>query len=441
MTTYAKAVRELDARQPERMVPDLSRITALADLLDHPERTYPTIHVTGTNGKTTTARAACSILCAHGLSAGLYTSPHLHSLTERLALCLEPIEEREFAEEWDRLRPYLEEVDRRGPERVTYFEALTALAFLWFADKPVEAAVFEVGMGGVWDATNLIASDVAVLCPIGLDHPELGGSVLQVATEKAGIIKDTTQAVVVREQTSDALRVIESRAKETGSPVLLEGREWGLGPRSLAVRGQQISVRGVHAEYDGFFLPLHGAHQASNAGAAIVAAESLLGRALDEAALREALETLTSPGRMEVVAHDPTTVLDGAHNPDAAKALAAALPEAFTWQRLHLVLGMLKDKDVDAVLASLAALPGLEQVHVAASRSPRALPAEVLADACWRAGLQAKAHGSVEEAVDAARAAAGPDDLVLVTGSLYTVAIAREHLASASDRPTPPPST
>ena len=426
---FADAVRELDARQPERMVPDLSRITALADLLDHPERTYPSVHVTGTNGKTTTARAVASILCAHGLTAGLYTSPHLHSVTERFALCLEAISEEEFAEEWERLRPYLEEVDGRSGERVTYFEALTALAFLWFADKPVQAGVFEVGMGGVWDATNLVTGDVAVLCPVGLDHPELGGSVLEVATEKAGIIKEGSVAVV-REQRPDALRVIEGRAREVSAEaVLLEGRDWGLGPRALAVRGQQISLRSTQAEYDGFFLPLHGAHQASNVAAAIVAAEAFLGRALDERSLREALTGLSSPGRMEVVAHEPTVLLDGAHNPDAARALASALPEAFTWPRVHLVLGILRDKDVDGIVEPLAALPGLQGVHVAASRSPRALPAEVLADACWRAGAQAKAHGSVEDAVDAARAEADPTDLVVVTGSLYTVAIAREHLA------------
>ena len=425
MSGFADAVAELDARQPERMVPDLSRITAVAELADHPERKYRTVHVTGTNGKTTTARAVASLLCAHGLTAGLYTSPHLHSVTERLALCLEPISEEEFAEEWERLRPYLQEVDRKG-ERVTYFEALTALAYLWFADKPVDVGVFEVGMGGVWDATNLISGDVAVLCPIGVDHPELGGSVLQVAEEKAGIIKKGGVAVV-REQRPDALRVIESRAREAGADVLLEGRDWGLGPRSLAVRGQQIAVRGIHAEYEGYFVPLHGPHQAANAAASIVATEAFLGRALDEGAVREGLEALTSPGRLEVIAHEPTTVLDGAHNPDAAAALAAALPEVFSWGKLHLVLGIFQDKDVDGILEGLAPLGG--DAYVAQSRSPRALPADALADACWRAGISAKVFGSVEEAVDAARDGAEDDDLVVVTGSLYTVAAARAHLS------------
>jgi dihydrofolate synthase/folylpolyglutamate synthase len=426
VTSFADAVKELDDRQPERMVPDLSRITAVAELADHPELKYRTVHVTGTNGKTTTARAVANLLCAHGLTAGLYTSPHLHSVTERIALCLDPISEEEFAEEWERLAPYLAEVDRRG-ERVTYFEALTALAYLWFADKPVDVGVFEVGMGGVWDATNLIRGEVAVLCPIGLDHPELGGSVLQVAEEKAGIIKEGGVAVV-REQRPDAMRVIEARAREVDADVLLEGRDWGLGPRSLAVRGQQLAVRGVHAEYEGFFLPLHGAHQAANAAAAIVAAESLLGRALDEGAVREALDQLSSPGRLEVIAHEPTTVLDGAHNPDAARALAAALPEVFSWGKLHLVIGIFQDKDVDGILEALAPLGA--DAYVVQSRSPRAMAADVLADACWRAGITAKVFGSVEEAVDAARDASDDDDLVVVTGSLYTVAAAREHLTS-----------
>ena len=219
---FRQALAELDGRQPERMVPDLSRITALADLLDHPERTYPTIHVTGTNGKTTTARLATSIACAHGLSTGTYTSPHLLSVVERLALCGDPIDEQEFADEYERLLPVLREVDGAG-ERVTYFETLTALAYLWFADKPVSPGVFEVGMGGVWDATNLVAGDVAVICPIALDHPELGSTVAEVAREKAGIVKEGKVAVC-REQPEEALDVIARRCAEAGATLRWRGR-------------------------------------------------------------------------------------------------------------------------------------------------------------------------------------------------------------------------
>src|SRR5438093_7295392 len=202
--------------------PDLSRITALAELLDDPQLTYPTIHITGTNGKTTTARLVTALACAHGLTAGLYTSPHLLSITERFELCGEPIPEREFGEEYEHLQPYLQTVDASRGE-VTYFEALTALAFLWFADKPVNVGVFEVGMGGAWDATNLVAGDVAVLCPIALDHAELGSTVEQVATEKAGIIKPGKVAVV-REQASEATNVIEKPCAEYEVTMLREGR-------------------------------------------------------------------------------------------------------------------------------------------------------------------------------------------------------------------------
>src|ERR687896_2614343 len=220
---FEEALADLDARQPERIVPDLDRIRALTGLLDHPERAYPTVHVAGTNGKTTTTRLIGRILCAHGLSAGVYTSPHLASVTERVTLCDDDIPETEFAETYDHLRPYLDEVDRRGQEPVTYFEALTALAYLWFADKPVEAAVFEVGMGGTWDATNLIPARIAVLCSIALDHPELGPTVRDVATEKAGIIKEGATAVI-QEPGPDALPAIEGRGRDVRATPIPPGR-------------------------------------------------------------------------------------------------------------------------------------------------------------------------------------------------------------------------
>ena len=422
---FAQAVRELDARQPERMVPDLSRISALAELLDHPQRTYPTVHVTGTNGKTTSARLVTRILCAHGLAAGLYTSPHLASVTERLAICDDPIDEEEFASEYERLAPYLEEVDRRG-ELVTYFETLTALAYLWFADKPVDVGVFEVGMGGLWDATNLVRGEVAILGPVALDHPELGSTVREVATEKAGIIKEGTVAIV-REQTAEAMAVIEDRARETGADLRLEGRDFEVTSRAVAVGGQQLSVRGLDRNYDDLFLARHGPHQARNAAAAVAASEALLGRALADEPLREALAEATSPGRLEVVGRRPLMVLDGAHNPDAARALAAALTDAFVWRRLLLVIGILADKDAEGVLEHLA--PLAERAFAARSSSPRALDPELLARAAERAGIPTTVVGSVPSAVDAAVEAATDDDAVLVTGSLYTVAEARAHLA------------
>ncbi len=197
---FQDALRDLDARQPEQMPqPSLDRIAAVEELLDHPELTYPSIHITGTNGKTTTARLVTGLACAHGLTTGTFVSPHLQSVTERLTLCGGEISVAEFGEEYERLLPYLRTVDGRSDRRVTYFEALTALAFLWFADKPVQLGVFEVGMGGTWDATNLVRGEVAVLCPIGLDHVGiLGDTVEEIAGEKAGILKPGSAAVVRR---------------------------------------------------------------------------------------------------------------------------------------------------------------------------------------------------------------------------------------------------
>ena len=395
----------------------------MAHLLDDPQVTYPSVHVTGTNGKTTTARLVARILCAHGLTAGVYTSPHLHSVTERLAVCDDPISEDEFAEEYERLLPYLNEVDARG-EKVTYFEALTALAYLWFADKPVAVGVFEVGMGGSWDATNLVAGDVAVLCPIALDHPELGSTVGQVATEKAGIIKPGS-AVVAREQPDEALAVVEAQCHEVGATLHLEGREWELAGRIQGVGGQVLSIRGIHETYRDLRLSLFGDHAARNAAAAVTAAECFLDRALKGDAIAESLAGARSPGRLEVAARHPLVVFDGAHNPAGAHALVAALPEAISWDGLFLVLGVSSNKDVDGIVRELAPLRPAA-VFATASSSVRAAPPERVAEACDRAGLPAETVPSVEEALEAARSLAGPTDLILVTGSLYTVADARK---------------
>ncbi|MGH2764905.1 MAG: bifunctional folylpolyglutamate synthase/dihydrofolate synthase [Actinomycetota bacterium] len=418
---FAQALSDLDGRQPSRMVPDLDRIRMLADLLDHPERIYPSVHVTGTNGKTTTARLIARILCAHGLATGVYTSPHLRSVTERLALCDENISEEELAEVYTHLEPFLHEVDARG-ERVTYFETLTALAYLWFADKPVDAGVFEVGMGGEWDATNLIDGKVAVFCSIDMDHPELGSTVEEVAREKAGIIKPGAIAVV-EDPGPDSLPPIEVRAAEVGATTLLRDRDYRLTDRRPAVGGQQVSVAAVHGEYGDLAVPLHGSHQAENVTAAVVAAEAFLGQALDEAALRQALAGATSPGRLEPVSRHPLVVLDGAHNPDAARAMVEGLAEAFVWQRLHLVVGVLETKDVDGILTPLASR--VTRAYACANSNPRSLRPEAMAAACRRAGIDAEPQPTVAGALDEAEAVAGEDDLILVTGSLYTVADAR----------------
>lgn len=422
-----QALAELDARQPEGSPkPDLDRIRAVLALLDDPQLRFPTIHVTGTNGKTTTARLATALACAHGLATGLYTSPHLLSVTERMSVCGTPIGDEEFAEEYEHLLPFLRTIDERVGD-VTYFESLTALAFLWFADKPIDLGVIEVGMGGTWDATNLVAGDVAVLCPVGLDHPELGSTVAEIATEKAGIIKPGKIAVV-REQPPEALAVLEARCDDYEVPLLLEGRDWSVDART-AMGGQSLAIRGIRGTYDDVLLGLFGGFAARNAGAAVVALEAFLDRPLEEDAVRDALGTATSPGRVEVVGRRPLVVLDGAHNPAAAAALAETLPEVFTWDRLHLVVAAFADKDVAGILASLA--PLADRTYAAANSNPRSRTADEMATLLSAAGAPGERFASVAEALAAARASAGEGDLILVTGSLYTVADARRALGGS----------
>ena len=426
---FEEAVTRLDLRQPEHMPePSLDRIRAVSALLNDPQLTYPTIHVTGTNGKTTIARAAADIACAHGVKTGLFTSPHLRTVRERLSVCGVEISEDDFAEEWEHLEPFLEVVDGQEQGASTYFEAVTALAFLWFADKPVGLAVVEVGMGGSWDATNVVASDVAVIGEVALDHPELGSTVQEVATEKAGIVK-AGKTVVVREQPDDALKVIEARASEVGATALLEERDWEVEVRSPAVGGQQFRVRGVHDTYDDLFLPMCGEHAVRNAAAAIVAVESVLGHALDPDATRSAIDALRIPGRLEVITRSPLIVLDGAHNPAGAEALARTLTEAFTWSRMHVVLAVSSNKDVDGVIAALAPLADLW--YPARNESIRSFAAEHVAERIAAAGGRVADLGTVQESLAAARDAAATDDLILVTGSLYTVADARRALGGS----------
>jgi dihydrofolate synthase/folylpolyglutamate synthase len=427
---FTEALADLDGRMPENMPgPSLERIRKVVDLLDHPELIYPTIHVAGTNGKTTTTRLATSLACAHGFTTGTFTSPHLESITERLSICGRAISEEEFAETYSHLLPYMEHVDF-GSERVTYFEALTALAYLWFADKPVGLAVFEVGMGGSWDATNLVRGDIAVICPVGIDHVQhLGTTVDRIATEKAGIIKEGRTAVV-REQRPEAMEVIEARAREVGATLLEEGRDFELLRRGTALGGQAIAVRTPNAEYEDLFVPLFGENAARNASAAITALEALLGRALNEGATRSALRSASSPGRVEVLARHPLVILDGAHNADAANALVTALRESFRWDRLLLVMASFADKDVEQLAGILA--PLADAAYATRMSSPRAAPPERVANALRVAGVDdVRTLDSVRSAVDAARADAAEGDLVLVTGSFYTVADARPLLAGA----------
>jgi dihydrofolate synthase / folylpolyglutamate synthase len=427
---FEEAVARLDRRQPEHMPePSLDRIRAITELLDDPQLTYPTIHVTGTNGKTTIAHAAVAAACAHGVTTGRYTSPHLVTVRERISLCEDPISEEEFAEEWEHLEPVLEVVDAKGMGETTYFEVVTALAFLWFADKPVGLGVFEVGMGGSWDATNLIAGDVAVIGEVSLDHPELGSTVREVATEKAGIIKEGKSVVVRRQPDDDAMAVIEDRVREVGAAVLLEGRDWEAEGRVPAVGGQSFRIRGAHGTYEDLFVPMFGEHAVRNTAAGAVAFESLLGHGLNEEALRSALASLRIPGRLEVAGRSPTILLDGAHNPAGAEALARSLGEAFVAERLHVVLAVSSNKDLDGVIAPL--VPITDAWYPARNESTRSFPVEHVAERIAAAGGRVADLGTVAEMLAAARDAAAEEDLILVTGSLYTVADARRALGGS----------
>ncbi|MDP9299671.1 MAG: Mur ligase family protein [Actinomycetota bacterium] len=423
---FSESLSRLNARQPEHMPgPSLDRIREIVALLDQPQRTYPSIHITGTNGKTTAARVAASVACAHGITVGLYTSPHLLSVTERLSICGQDITEAEFAQEWEHLEPFLQLVDGRGYGEVTYFEAVTALAYLWFADKPVGLGVFEVGLGGTWDATNLVDGEVAVVTPIGMDHvAELGPTLEDIAAEKAGILKPGATAVF-REQEPAAAAVLAARAAEIGSAPRWEGEDWEVEERLLAVGGQAFRLRGLHATYDDLYLPLFGDYAVHNAAAAIVAVEALTGQPLHEDTLREGLAVVQSPGRLEIVALEPSVILDGAHNPAGAAALAEAMRESFRWQRLHLVLAVSANKDLAGICAPLA--PLADEAYVARNDSVRSAdPADVAA----ALGRPAALFSSVAEALAAARGAADPRDVVLVTGSLFTVADAKRALAA-----------
>jgi dihydrofolate synthase/folylpolyglutamate synthase len=426
---FQGAVAELEGRKEGRMIPDLSRILQLATLMADPQLSYPTIHVTGTNGKSTTARVVSALACAHGITTGLYTSPHLERVTERLSVCGVDMRADEFAEEYTHLMPYLDLVDGRSADRVTYFEALTALAYLWFADKPVGLGVFEVGMGGTWDATNLVAGDVAVICPVALDHPELGSTIAEVAGEKAGIIKEAKIAIV-REQPEEAARVIAARAAAMRAELKHEFTDWEVEERLTAVGGQALRIRGLYGTYDDLYLPLFGEHAARNTAAAVAAVEALTGQALEQVAVRESLATVRSPGRLEVVGRDPLVILDGAHNPAGAEALALAMREFFLWDRLHLVIAVSANKDVDGMLVQLA--PLADVAYAARNQSERTGEAERIAERLGAEGTPVTIHDTVAAALDAALAAADGADCVLVTGSLYTVADARRALGRPS---------
>lgn len=405
--------------------PRIEPVRRLAELAGSPQLSYPVIQIAGTNGKTSTARAIESLLRAHGLRTGLFTSPHLIAFAERFQIDGEPIEGSRLADAWEELRLPLEVVDAElaeaGQGAITFFEALAVLAFTAFADAPVEVAVLEVGMGGEWDATNIADAQVAVFTPIDLDHTAiLGPDVATIARTKAGIVKSGS-TVVTAEQDPDALAEIEAAAAAHGCRLVIAGRDFTLVEDRLAVGGRQIDVVGLSgAAYDPAFVPLYGRHQAENAALAIASVEVFFDRPVPEEVLEQGFAQLTSPGRLQLIGTDPIVYVDAAHNPHGAEALARAVTESFGFEELALVIGMLEEKDAAGLFDALA--PIAARITIVPVDSPRSAPAEDLASRGEIAAgdVPVSVAVSLPEALDEARAWAGRQDgrAVLVTGSV-----------------------
>ncbi|WP_285242821.1 folylpolyglutamate synthase/dihydrofolate synthase family protein [Pseudarthrobacter sp. fls2-241-R2A-127] len=432
---------ELLGRAPEnKMEPRLAPLFRAMDVLGEPNKAFPIIHVTGTNGKTSTSRMIESVLRAHGLSTGRYTSPHLSKVTERISIDGHPVPDETFVRIWDEIRPYLQivdsELEAEGQPRLTYFECLTILGFAIFADQPVNVAVIEVGLGGITDATNVGDGQVSVVTPISLDHTDLLGDTTEdIAREKAGIIKPGGYLISAA-QPIDAAQVLLEKAKEVDVPFRFEGVEFGVESRTVAVGGQMVTIQGIAGRYPDLLVPLHGSHQAQNAAVAVAALEAFFGggKELDFEVLQEGFAAVTSPGRLEVVRTAPTIIVDAAHNPDGIKASAAALQEAFTFTKLVPVVGVLKEKDAEEILRELKeSLGGLaDEYCFTQSNSPRAVPATELAELAIDLGfgedkvhIAEKLDDALEWAVERAEANDDLSGAVLVTGSITLVAEAR----------------
>ena len=425
-------------RQGEQWVqPRVERTRRVLELLGDPQATYRVVHLTGTNGKTSTARIVESIVRAHGLRTGLYTSPHLERFTERVMIDGEPIDDGLVADAWDEISPFVDLVDAElaaaGDAPLTFFELLTVLAFVAFADAPVDVAVIEVGMGGSWDSTNTADGDVVVFAPIDLDHADrLGNTIAEITTVKSGIIKPGAAAVSA-EQNPAALEVLKAAADARSASLAVEGDAFGLTAQSLAVGGQQISVQGLAGTYDELYLPLYGAHQGHNAALAIAAVESLIGGAEQPLAtdvVADGLAQVTSPGRLQLVGVAPTVLVDSAHNPHGARALVSALEDSFDFDEWGIVLGAFGDKDIAGIVSTV--VPAAAHVFATAPDSDRAADPDALADLVEAAGAHVTVHRNLAEAAEAARewAAASDRRAVVIAGS---VVLAGEALQLAAE--------
>ncbi|MEV7875714.1 folylpolyglutamate synthase/dihydrofolate synthase family protein [Microbacterium sp. NPDC089188] len=413
-------------RQGEQWVqPRVERTRRVLELLADPQRTYRVIHVTGTNGKTSTSRMIESLLRAMGLRTGLFTSPHLERFTERILIDGEPVADAAIADAWDEIQPFVDMVDAElsasDDAPLTFFELLTVLAFVVAADAPIDVLVLEVGMGGEWDSTNTADGDVAVFTPIDIDHADrLGSTIAEIATVKAGIIKPGA-AVVTAAQPPEALRAVRARAEKEGATVSVAGDGFALEDQTLAVGGQQVSIRGVAGSYREVYLPLYGAHQGANAALAVAAVESLIGggeQPLNADVVADGLGNATSPGRLQLLGTAPTVFVDAAHNPHGARALVAALKESFDIDEWGAVVGILEGKDAAGIMTTLA--PAVARVFATAPDSDRATDPDAIADVAEAAGLPVTVHPTLEDAADAARSWAVESDrrAVVIAGSV-----------------------
>ncbi|SMF31980.1 dihydrofolate synthase/folylpolyglutamate synthase [Cellulosimicrobium cellulans J34] len=434
-----RVYQHIVSRAPEHdFDPTIDRVRRLFELLGDPQHAFRTIHLTGTNGKTSTARVAERLVREHGLRTGMFTSPHLTSVTERIVVDGEPLSPRRFVEVWEDVYPYVQVVDAElaeaGQSQLSFFEVLTGVAFAAFADTPVDVAIVEVGMGGEWDSTNVVDAEVAVVTPVALDHERwLGATLEEIATVKSGIVKDGA-TVVSAAQRLEVEEVLRARAERVGARLLREGVDLDVAARQVAVGGQLLDLRTPAALYTEVFLPLHGEHQAHNALLALAAVEAFLGgRALDGQLVETAFADVTSPGRLEVVRSSPTVLVDAAHNAAGAEALAVALGEAFDLRHLVGVVAIMADKDAEPLLAALE--PVLSEVVVTRNSSERSADPTELAELAADVFGEDRVHSTerLDEALQVAVDLAERDDAVgvgtgsgvLVTGSVVTVADAR----------------
>lgn len=427
------------SRAPEHDIdPSLDRVRDVLDLLGEPHRAAPVIHIAGTNGKTSTARMIESLLLGLGLSTGRFTSPHLHSITERIVLSGEPISAQRFVDTYDDVIPYVEMVDARNAEgdlgRLSFFEVLVVMAFACFADAPVDVMVLEVGLGGTWDATNVAEGAVTVITPIGVDHERfLGSDLAQIAGEKAGILTADGIAIVAGQE-PEAAEAITARVDELGCRAAYEGRNIEVLSRELAVGGQMLNLQGLARIYPELMLPIHGEHQAHNALLALAAVEAFLGggqESLHTDVVREAFSTMVSPGRLEIVRRSPTVLVDSAHNPAGARSLAAGLRDSFVFGRIVGVMAVMADKDVEGILEEVESV--FDELVVTRNTSPRCMSPERFGELAGEVFGEDRVHvvADLPDALDTAAGLADSGDSggvtggVVVTGSVITAGEAR----------------